>query len=211
MHERARVASSSRPRADRSMKKGIEPGRLDSRPVHRGRVVDLSIDTVRFPDGTVGDLEMIRHPGASAVLPVAGSPDEGDPEVLLLRQYRYAAGGELYEVPAGLPDGPDEDWDACARRELEEETGFRARRLRRLTRIHTTPGFTDEVIRLYVAWDLEPGETRLDEDEFVEVVRMRFSEAVDRVRDGRIVDAKSVATILYCAAFGLGEVASGRG
>jgi ADP-ribose pyrophosphatase len=178
-------------------------GRLDSRPIYEGRVVRLSVDTVRFPDGSVGELEMIRHPGASAVLPLVGSPSDEDPDVLLLRQYRYAAGGELYEVPAGLPSGPDESWDDCARRELEEETGFRAGRLRALTRIYTTPGFTDEVIRLYLAWDLEAGEPRLDDDEFVEVVRVPLSTAVEMVRDGRMVDCKSVATVLWAARFGL--------
>lgn len=176
-----------------------------------GRIVKLSLDTVRFPDGSTGELEMIRHPGASAVLPFVTSPREPDPEVLLLRQYRYAAGGELYEVPAGLPLGPDESWDACAHRELEEETGRRAGRLEPLTRIFTTPGFTDEMIRLYAGWELQEGETNLDDDEFVEVVRMPFSQAVEMVRDGRIVDCKSVATILYAACFLVDEAADGGG
>jgi ADP-ribose pyrophosphatase len=167
--------------------------------------VDLSVDTVRFPDGSVGELELIRHRGASAVLPLLDSPEAEDPDVLLVRQYRYATGGFVYEVPAGMPDRPGEPWDDCARRELEEETGMRAGRLRRLTRIWTTPGFTDEVIRLYVAWDLEEGEVRLDEDEFVEVVRVPFSRAVEWVRDGTIEDCKSIATILYAAQFVVGS------
>ncbi|MEQ9400684.1 MAG: NUDIX hydrolase [Longimicrobiales bacterium] len=183
---------------------GDEAARLSTRLVHHGRIVHLSLDTVRFPDGSKGELEMIRHPGASAVLPVLGSVTEADPEVLLLRQYRYAAGGYVYEVPAGLPDGPDEPWDDCARRELEEETGYRAGTLRRMTHIYTTPGFCDEIIRLYVASDLEQGETKLDADEFVELKRYRFSEAVEMVRTGIIVDCKSVATILYARAFVIG-------
>jgi ADP-ribose pyrophosphatase len=177
------------------------PGRLATRSIHRGRIVKLSMDTVRYPDGSVAEVEMIRHPGASAVLPVAGSLGEPDPEVLLLRQYRYASGGYLFEVPAGLPDRDDESWEECARRELEEETGYRAGRLIPLTRIFTTPGFTDEVIRLYVADGLSKGQAELDDDEYVEVVRVRFSEAVDMVRRGEIVDCKSVATILYASAF----------
>ena len=175
--------------------------RLSSRPVYDGRIVRLSVDRVRFPDGSVGELEMIRHPGASAVLPLLGSRDEADPEIVLLRQYRYASGGYLYEVPAGLRRTPDEPWEACALRELEEETGFRAAEVVPLTRIFTTPGFTDEVIRLYMAEGLEEGEANLDDDEFVEVVRMRFSEALERVRDGTITDCKSVATLLYAAMF----------
>jgi len=184
---------------------GTEPGRISGRMVHEGRIVKLSVDTVRFPDGSTGELEMIRHPGAAAILPVVGSASEADPEVLLLRQYRYAAAGYLYEVPAGLPLGPDESWEDCARRELEEETGHRASRLTPLTRILTTPGFTDEVIHLYVAEGLTEGTTNLDEDEFMEVLRLRFSQVLDMVRTGEITDCKSVATVLYAAAFVVGR------
>ncbi len=165
----------------------------------------LTVDTVRFPDGSEGKLEMIRHAGASAVLPIFGDLSDEDPEVALIRQYRYAAGGYMYEVPAGMPDRTGEPWEDCARRELEEETGLKAGRLIPLTRIYTTPGFTDEVIRLFVALDLEDGETRKDADEFIEMERLRFSEVLERVRDRTIVDCKSVATILYAAAFVVGK------
>jgi len=131
--------------------------------------------------------------------------DHPDPDVVLVRQYRYASGGELYEVPAGMPDAPDEPWEACAARELEEETGLRAGRLAPLTRIYTTPGFCDEIIRLYVASELTEGETNLDDDEFMEVVRVPFSQAVEMVRTGEIVDCKSVAAILYARCFVLGS------
>lgn len=181
------------------------PGRLSTKKVHDGRIVKLSIDSVRFPDGSTGELEMIRHPGASAILPVVGSLEEEDPEILLLRQYRYAAGGEIWEVPAGLPAGPDEPWERCAARELEEETGHRGSRFIPLTRILTTPGFTDECIRLFAADGLEEGQSKLDDDEFVEVHRMRFSEALEMVRRGEIVDCKSVATLLYAAMFVIGR------
>ena len=187
------------------MSDGTGPGRLSSRKVHEGRIVKLSIDTVRFPDGSTGELEMIRHPGAAAVLPVVGSVKEADPEILLLRQYRYASGGYLYEVPAGLPDGPDEPWEVCAKRELEEETGHRSSSLTPLTRILTTPGFTDETIHLFVAEGLEPGVGKLDEDEFVEVLRIRFSQALEMIRKGEIIDCKSVATLLYAATFVIGK------
>jgi len=173
--------------------------------VHDGRIVKLSVDRVRFPDGSTGDLEMIRHPGAAAILPVVGSVAEADPDILLLRQYRYAAGGYLYEVPAGLPLGPDEAWEDCARRELEEETGHRTSKLTPLTRILTTPGFTDEVIHLYVAEGLTEGTTDRDEDEFMDVMRLPFSQVVEMVRTGEITDCKSVATILYAATFVVGK------
>jgi ADP-ribose pyrophosphatase len=174
------------------------PGQIARRPVHKGRIVDLSIDTVRFPDGSIGELEMIRHSGASAVLPIFGEPGDPDPEILLLRQYRYAADGYLLEVPAGRPDAAGEDWEVCARRELQEETGLRAGRIIPLTTIYTTPGFTDERIHLYLAFDLTTGENRLDADEFIELQRMRLSEAIDRIRQGEIVDAKTICT-LYTA------------
>lgn len=181
------------------------PGRLQRRPVYAGRIVELNVDTVRFPDGSTGELELIRHRGASAILPVLSSPEDPDPEILLVRQYRYATGGYVYEVPAGMPDRDGEPWDECATRELEEETGHRAGKLRYLTRIFTTPGFTDEVIRLYLAWELEKGESRLDDDEFVEVVRVPFSQAMGWVRDGTIQDCKSLATLLYAAQFVVGR------
>lgn len=186
-------------------------GRLSSRPIFDGRIVKLSVDTVRFPDGSVGELEIIRHPGAAAVLPVLGSLPDPDPWVLLLRQYRYASGGALYEVPAGLPLGTEESWEECARRELLEETGYRAGRLQPLTRIYTTPGFTDEVIHLFLATELEKGESRRDADEFIELERMRFSEALELVRSSKLVDCKSVACILYASAFVIGTGPHGPG
>lgn len=190
------------------MGESAEPGRIKRVPVYRGRIVDLSVDTVRFPDGSVGDLELIAHAGASCVLPVVGRLDDPDPDILLIRQYRYAGGGVMWEVPAGMPDRPGEPWEECARRELEEETGWKAGTLDRLTRIHTTPGFSDEVIHLWVAADLEPGTAHLDDDEFVEVVQMPLSEALEMVRNGTITDCKSVATLLYAARFVIGEGAT---
>lgn len=191
------------------MSEGTGPGRLSSRKVHEGRILKISVDTVRFPDGSTGELEMIRHPGAAAILPIVGSAAEADPEILLLRQYRYASGGYLIEVPAGLPKGPGEPWDDCAHRELEEETGHRATRMTGLTRILTTPGFTDEVIHLYVAEGLTPGVSRLDDDEFVEVIRMRLSRALEMVRTGEITDCKTATTLLYTAAFVVGPDRAG--
>lgn len=177
------------------------PGRLSRTPVHKGRVLELSIDRVRFPDGSVGELEFARHAGASAVLAFVGSPDDPDPRVVLVRQYRYATGGELHEVPAGMPDFPGEPWDVVARRELREETGYEAGELRYLTRIYTTPGFTDEVIRIYAAWNLTPGKVERDEDEFMEVQVMPWGRAIEMVRVGLITDTKSVTALLWGATF----------
>jgi ADP-ribose pyrophosphatase len=182
----------------------MQPGRLERRPIHQGRIVDLGMDRVRFPDGSVGELEMIHHSGAAAVLPLLSDPDGRDPQIVLVRQYRYASGGYLYEVPAGRPDREGEPWEECARRELREETGMEAGWLRYLTAIWTTPGFTDEKIHLYLAGDLTAGETRHDPDEFMELVRMPMSEALRMVRDGQITDGKTICTLLYAAGFALG-------
>lgn len=186
--------------ADRPLEP-VEPGRIDRRPVYRGRIVDLSIDTVRFPNGEVGELELIRHSGAAAVLPVLSDPAGPDPQVLLIRQYRYASGGYMLEVPAGRPDREGEDWEVCARRELEEETGLVAGQLTYLTTIFTTPGFTDEQIRLYLASELTRGSTRFDSDEFIEPVVLPISEALEKVRAGEIRDAKTIVTLLFAAGF----------
>ncbi len=184
---------------------GVQPGRLASRHIHEGRIVHLSVDTVRFPDGSVGELEMIRHSGASAVLPVLSDPAGDDPQVVLVRQYRYAADGYLLEVPAGRPQKAGEPWEDVARRELEEETGLRAGTLRKLGSIFTAPGFTDERIHLFLATDLTEGTSSLDVDEFMEPERLPLSRALEMVRDGEIVDAKSICTLLYAAGFVLGR------
>lgn len=178
--------------------------RLGTTVIHDGRIVHLSVDTVRFPDGSVGKLELVRHRGAAAVLPILGGKGDADPDVVLLRQYRYAAGGVIYEVPAGIIE-PGESWEECARRELEEEAGLRAGRLVKLTTIHTTPGFTNERIHLYAAFDLTEGTVCGDEDEFLQVERMPLSDALELARTGRMTDAKSLVTILYAARFLLGD------
>ena len=142
-----------------------------------GRVIHLDVDTVRFPDGSTGQLEMIRHPGASAVVPMLDDPAGPDPRVLLIRQFRHAADGVIWEVPAGRLE-PGETPEACARRELAEETGMRAGRLERLTTIYTTPGFTDERIHLFLAGGLEEGDHRREADEFMELRPTPWSEAM---------------------------------
>jgi ADP-ribose pyrophosphatase len=174
---------------------------ISSRPIYKGRIVDLSVDTVRFPDGSTGELEMIRHSGASAVLPFLSDPAGNDPQILLIRQYRYAADGPMLEVPAGRPDVAGEPWEDVARRELREETGLTAGELTHLTTIYTTPGFTDERIHLFLASNLEAGKQSLDRDEFLETVTLNLSDALEMIRDGEITDAKTICTILYAAGF----------
>ncbi len=174
-----------------------------TRRVHTGRVLNLDVDTVRFPDGSTGELEIIRHPGAAAVVPLVSPVDSADPVVLLLRQFRYAAGGPVWEIPAGRLE-PGEAPDACAQRELREEAGARAGRLERLTTIWTTPGFTDETIHLFLATELTMVEANREPDEFIEVVARPLSEVLTAIKRGEISDAKTVVAILYMAGFVLG-------
>ena len=176
---------------------------LAHRRIYTGRVVHLDVDTVRYPDGSTGEMEMLRHPGAAAVLPFASDPRGADPTVLLIQQYRYATGGTLLEIPAGRLN-PGEEPAACARRELQEEVGVTAGRLERLTTIWTTPGFTDERIHLYWAADLAAGAHAREPDEFIEVVPKPLSDALGMVRSGAICDGKTVVAILYMAGFILG-------
>ena len=178
------------------------PGRVDGRRAYDGRVIDVDLDRVRFPDGSVGELEIIRHPGAAAIValdpPGNGASDPGQPIVVLIRQYRYAAGGFVWEVPAGKLD-PGEAPETCAARELEEETGYRAGRLRHLSTIHTTPGFTDEVIHLFLAWELEAGEADHGPSEFIERHEMPLASAIEMIDRGEITDAKTICALTLAA------------
>jgi ADP-ribose pyrophosphatase len=169
---------------------------LSTERLYTGRIVNLDLDTVRFPDGSTGRLEMLRHPGASAVVPLLDPADHPDPRVVLIRQFRHAAEDFIWEVPAGRLDA-GETPEQCAARELEEEVGMRAGTLRRLTTIYTTPGFTDERIHLFLATDLEAGRQRREPDEFLEVETRPWSAAMAMVRAGQIVDAKTLASLMF--------------
>ena len=157
-----------------------------TRNIFTGKVLTLNIDTVTLPNGVTIDLEMVRHPGAAAVVPLK---DSGT--VVLIKQFRHAAGGFIYEIPAGkLHAG--EDPMHCAARELEEEIGYVAGRLERLTSILTAPGFTDEVIHIYKATALTRGQQQLDRDEVLEVLEIPLEEAIAMIVAGTIRDAKTI-------------------
>lgn len=168
--------------------------------VYTGRRITLALEQVRFPDGSSGELEIVRHPGAAAVIPFLDPPDDPDPRILLLQQHRHAADGSLWEIPAGtLDDG--EDPTICARRELEEEAGAMAHHLEQLTTIFTTPGFTDEQIHLFRAWDLTRVDARPERDEFITVHETRWSTVLRMASTGEIQDGKSLVALLYAEAF----------
>jgi ADP-ribose pyrophosphatase len=177
---------------------------IESRRIYTGKVLNLDIDRVRFPDGSVGELEIIRHSGASAVVPFLSDAAGEDPQLLLIKQYRYAANGYLYEIPAGRLD-PGEDPAACARRELREETGCSAESVEFLYTMYSTPGFTDERIHLFMASRLTTGDTTHESDEFLTVEAFPLSHALEMIRDGLIQDAKTALGILYAAGFRAGR------
>ena len=181
-----------------------EPGQIASRRIHTGRIISLDADTVRFPNGSVGEMDMVRHPGASAIVPFLSDPRGDDPQLLMLKQYRYAAGKYLYEIPAGRLD-PGEAPLACATRELREETGCTAAQMDFLTTIFTTPGFSDERIHLFMATGLERGETAHESDEFINVETLTLARALELIRSGEIDDAKSIVGILFAAGFRAGH------
>src|SRR6266571_787934 len=157
-----------------------------TRRIFKGRVVTLDIDTVTLPNGATIELEMIHHPGAAAVVPM-----KEDGTVILIRQYRHAAGGYIYEIPAGKLH-PGEDPKLCAARELQEEIGYRADSLVLLTSILTTPGFTDEVIHIYKGTVLTKGKQDLDHDEVIEIVEVPIEKAIAQIKDGTIKDVKTI-------------------
>jgi ADP-ribose pyrophosphatase len=174
---------------------------VDSRVLHRGRYLTFRIDTIERADGTRSERDIVGHPGAVAIL--ALDPDD---QVLLVRQYRTATQGILLEIPAGTLDtdqttGAAEEPDLAARRELEEETGYRAGSWQRLASFWTAPGFASELMHLYLATDLRPAhpDERLgpDEDEHLRLERMPFADAVHAVERGEIADAKSILGLLW--------------
>jgi len=165
---------------------------MKRRLLHEGRAFTLYAEEAHLPDGRRVELDIVRHPGAAAVVPFAS-----EDEVLLIHQFRHAAGGTIWEVPAGKLDG--EEPAVCAARELEEEAGRRAGRLEPLGAIWTTPGFTDERIHLFAAFDLEPVPQRLEADEHLEVVPTPFARALEMVWSGELSDAKSALVLLHAA------------
>ena len=175
--------------------------RLGGERVYDGRVVKLEVDTVRLADGTESRRELIRHPGATIIIPINAAG-----EVVLIRQWRYCVGGELLEAPAGTMDHVGEDTLTCAQRELAEETGLAAREWTALGSFFTTPGFTTEVIHAFLARDLSPvSGFEQDFDEQIEVEPIPWATALAMARRGEIRDAKTLSALLLASAVLEGE------
>ena len=166
------------------------------REIYDGRVVNLALETVTLPNGATTELEIMHHPGAAAAVPLFP-----DGSVCVLRQYRHAVGGWLWEIPAGKLDKPGEDPLECAQRELAEEAGLAAARWHKLGSIYTTPGFCDEIIHLYLARDLSEVPSGHEADEVIEVHRMPLADALARIPTEELRDTKSIAALQATALF----------
>ncbi|MEQ6354979.1 NUDIX hydrolase [Lysinibacillus sp. M3] len=176
--------------------KKFEEKTTKTTPIYDGKIVKLQVDDVTLPNGNVAKREIIKHPGAVAVIAIT---DEG--KLVLVEQYRKALERSIVEIPAGKLE-PGEEPIVTARRELEEETGYGAQSLTYLQAFATSPGFANEIIHLFVAKDLYKIENKadLDEDEFVELVEVSLEEAGQMVADERIYDAKTAFAVLWLAA-----------
>lgn len=154
--------------------------------IYEGKILKLRKDEVLLPDGKNSTREIIEHPGAVAIVPVL---DDG--RIVMVRQYRYAVGEILLEIPAGKLD-QGEDPVRCAHRELQEETGYIASTMQELTSIYTTPGFTDEIIHIYKASSLKKKSQALDEDEFIEIETYSPQKIREMINNKEIIDAKTI-------------------
>lgn len=169
---------------------------LKSEPIYLGKLVQLYRDTIALPDGTQASREIVRHPGAVAA--VALLEDAAGPLVLLVKQYRTAAQKMLLEIPAGTLEPGESPGDAMAR-ELREEAGYSPGTLERLVGEYTAPGYTTELIHIYLATDLTPSPLKGDADEFIETVKLPFDKALEMVLRGEIEDGKTMIGLLLVA------------
>lgn len=161
--------------------------------IYRGKAVDFFVDEVRLPNGKSAKREYVDHPGASAIIPFLDKDT-----ILLVRQCRYPIGKITYEIPAGKLDGIEPPL-RCAKRELREETGYKAGRVSRLLTFWPAPAFSNELLHIYIGDRLKAVGSALDEDEFLEVVQISFQKALAWITSGKIKDAKTIISLLACA------------
>jgi ADP-ribose pyrophosphatase len=189
-----RKHSTQRSSAKKSSKKALKL--LSSKVVYQGKVFKVTSDKVKEPNGITATRDVIRHSGSVVILPVDETGDEA--RVLLERQYRYAAQSYLWELPAGRID-PGESALAGAKRELIEETGYRAKKWKRVLSFYASPGFLDETMEIFLARELSVGEAEPEDDESIECHLVPLSEAVDMIFSGKIHDGKAIAGVLWLA------------
>jgi ADP-ribose pyrophosphatase len=160
--------------------------RRNLRSIYKGKIIQLNLEPVRLPNGHVTELEIVHHPGASAVVPFLDRD-----HVILIRQYRHATGKYLYEIPAGKLMKHESPL-SCARRELEEEIGYRARQFKKLISAYTSPGFCNELIHIYMATDLSKTQQSLESCEVLKVIKLPVHKVQAMICSGKIQDAKSI-------------------
>ncbi|HEY4220067.1 MAG TPA: NUDIX hydrolase [Myxococcota bacterium] len=164
--------------------------------IFKGRVIDVGTEEVTLPSGVTVTLDVIKHPGASLIVPI-----DDDGNILLIKQYRYCAGGYLWECPAGTLNA-GETPEQCARREVTEEAGVVAGSLEHAGFVFTVPGFCDEKIHIFVARDLTQAPKHPDDDEVItDVVATPYAECLAMVERGEIHDAKTIAALLHARRF----------
>ncbi|MCL5780253.1 MAG: NUDIX hydrolase [Firmicutes bacterium] len=170
--------------------KDLKETTISSKRVYEGKILNLRVDWVLLPNGKESGREVVEFSEAVAIVPIAE-----DGKVLLVTQYRYPVGEVLLEAPAGKMD-PKEDPETCARRELQEETGYTAGSLEKICEFYTTPGFTNELMHVFLARELTLGEQNPDEDEFVQVEAVSLQDAIAMIYNGKIRDGKTIAGLL---------------
>lgn len=168
--------------------KKFEEVTIESQPIFKGRIISLQVDTVKLPNGETATREIVKHPGAVAVIPLLGD------KMIVVEQYRKPLEKSQVEIPAGKLDAGEEPMKA-ALRELVEETGYRTDNIKLVSSFYTSPGFADEIIHLYIAEDLVKGDANPDEDEFLECEAVTLEQAEQYMRDGRISDAKTIMAV----------------
>jgi ADP-ribose pyrophosphatase len=196
----AQKKTPSAPSPANKKKTSAKPRLISSKLAYKGKVFSVVTDKVEEPDGHINTRDVIRHNGSVVILAVDESKDPNDPEIVLERQYRHAAGRFLIELPAGRVE-PHETPLAAARRELIEETGYRAKRWTLLTKYFASPGFLGEWMEIYLARDIREGTAAPEPDESIEVFRLTLSEAMALVSSNKIHDGKTlIGLMLYDAA-----------
>lgn len=161
---------------------------IRTEPIFEGKIISLQVDHVKLPNGETATREIVKHPGAVAVLALL------DDKMIVVEQYRKALGKSQVEIPAGKLDRGEDPLEAAVR-ELEEETGYRSGSIRHINSFYTSPGFADEIVHLYVAEQLTPGTARPDEDEFLECEAITLEQAREYIRERRISDAKTITAV----------------
>lgn len=167
----------------------FEEPTIHTETIFEGKIISLEVDTVRLPDGGEATREVVRHPGAVSVLAIH------DGKMLVVEQYRKPLERSQVEIPAGKLDKEAEDPAEAAKRELEEETGYRAKNIEHVCTFYTSPGFADEIMHLYFTDQLEKSEMKLDDDEFLECEEITLEQAWAYIREGRISDAKTMMAV----------------